>query len=374
MNIGPLQQTTQTDSNGYWQFNLIPNPALTPTGTSYTIETPYNSYSVSVPNSTGPFQSSSILVNVPSIISPALTGLTGPITVTGNETITGNLTVSGTSSLDGTTTGALSATANSGVSGDWTILSPGRLVFTALAGKIVPGATSISHRNNADSADNLLITDAGAVTIRNGLTVVAGGGTISSGVFSVPFGGLLIALAGSAGPPTSGTYSVGQVYTDSGGATFICTTAGTPGTWSSFSTGKYHAEVHLSTNQSIPNSTSTILNFDTIDGDPNGSFNTSTHLYTCPVAGRYLVTSSSASLATATGTAAANVFKNGSEFFRSSGQQVSAAFIVENFAAVVRCASGDTLAAGVVQTTGGAITFSNSIAQTWAQYTYLGPN
>lgn len=185
MNIGPLQQTTQTDSNGYWQFNLIPNPALTPTGTSYTIETPYNSYSVSVPNSTGPFQSSSILVNVPSIISPALTGLTGPITVTGNETITGNLTVSGTSSLDGTTTGALSATANSGVSGDWTILSPGRLVFTALVGKIVPGATSISHRNNADSADNLLITDAGNLTARGSLTLsgipasifMQGGGT-----------------------------------------------------------------------------------------------------------------------------------------------------------------------------------------------------
>lgn len=184
VNIGPLQQTTTTDSNGYWQFNLIPNPALTPTGTSYTIESPYNSYSVSVPNSAGPFQSSGILVNVPSVISPALTNLTGPITVTGNETVTGNLTVNGTTTLGSTTTGALSATANSGVSGDLSILNPGRLLLTAPAAKIIPGATSISLRNNADSADNLLMTDAGAGTVRASLTaptITASTSLVSSG-------------------------------------------------------------------------------------------------------------------------------------------------------------------------------------------------
>jgi|SRR5712691_9471387 len=47
----------------------------------------------------------------------------------------------------------------------------GRLVFAAAASKIVPGATSISLRNNADTADNLLITDAGNATIRNNLVV-----------------------------------------------------------------------------------------------------------------------------------------------------------------------------------------------------------
>lgn len=171
VNIGPLQQTTQTDSNGYWQFNLIPNPALTPTGTSYTIETPYNSYAISVPNSAGPFQSSSLLVNAPSIISPAVTGLTGPITITGSETVTGTLTVAGTTTLAGVNTGSLAATANSSIAGDLTVLSPGRLLFTAAASKIVPGATSLSHRNNADSADNLLITDAGNATLRASLTV-----------------------------------------------------------------------------------------------------------------------------------------------------------------------------------------------------------
>jgi hypothetical protein len=47
----------------------------------------------------------------------------------------------------------------------------GTLTMSATASKIVPGATSFSVRNNADSADNLLVTDAGAVSIRAGLTV-----------------------------------------------------------------------------------------------------------------------------------------------------------------------------------------------------------
>ena len=47
------------------------------------------------------------------------------------------------------------------------------LTFTNAASKIVPGATSFSHRNNADGADNVLITDAGVVTIRSTLNTVA---------------------------------------------------------------------------------------------------------------------------------------------------------------------------------------------------------
>lgn len=47
----------------------------------------------------------------------------------------------------------------------------GELQFTAAASKIVPGATSISLRNNADSADNVLVSDAGLVTLRNNLHI-----------------------------------------------------------------------------------------------------------------------------------------------------------------------------------------------------------
>ncbi len=53
--------------------------------------------------------------------------------------------------------------------GDLTLDSD--LVFSAAVSQIVPGATSLALRNNADSADNLLITDVGAATIRDSLTV-----------------------------------------------------------------------------------------------------------------------------------------------------------------------------------------------------------
>lgn len=43
----------------------------------------------------------------------------------------------------------------------------GQLTVSTAAGKIVPGATSISVRNNADNADNLFISNAGLVGIRS---------------------------------------------------------------------------------------------------------------------------------------------------------------------------------------------------------------
>lgn len=53
--------------------------------------------------------------------------------------------------------------------GDFTIDSD--LVMSAAVSQIVPGATSLSLRNNADGVDNLLVSDAGDVTVRGSLTV-----------------------------------------------------------------------------------------------------------------------------------------------------------------------------------------------------------
>lgn len=55
------------------------------------------------------------------------------------------------------------------------------LTMTASASVLIPGATSFAIRNNGDSANNLLVNDAGDVTVRNGFTVTAGGMTVSSG-------------------------------------------------------------------------------------------------------------------------------------------------------------------------------------------------
>lgn len=60
----------------------------------------------------------------------------------------------------------------------------GNITLSAASAKIIPGVTSLLFRNNADSANNLSITDAGAITIRAGVTITAGGLTVTAGVVS----------------------------------------------------------------------------------------------------------------------------------------------------------------------------------------------
>jgi hypothetical protein len=60
------------------------------------------------------------------------------------------------------------------ISGRKTLSHANGLALSAAASKIVPGATSLSLRNNADDANNLLISNAGAVTVRSVLTLTGG--------------------------------------------------------------------------------------------------------------------------------------------------------------------------------------------------------
>lgn len=57
----------------------------------------------------------------------------------------------------------------------------GSLTIGPASSRIIPGATSLALRNSANNADNLILTDAGAATVRNGLTVTTGGATVSAG-------------------------------------------------------------------------------------------------------------------------------------------------------------------------------------------------
>lgn len=69
-------------------------------------------------------------------------------------------------------------------------ITAGTLRFSPAASQIVPGATSLALRNNADSADNLLVADNGDVTIRGDCSMdaltatedstITGGGTALS--------------------------------------------------------------------------------------------------------------------------------------------------------------------------------------------------
>lgn len=68
----------------------------------------------------------------------------------------------------------------------------GTLTMATAVSKLVPGATSFSHRNNADNADNLIITDAGAVTTRGGLTITTGGLGVAAGNVTITTGTLTV--------------------------------------------------------------------------------------------------------------------------------------------------------------------------------------
>jgi uncharacterized membrane protein len=111
------------------------------------------------------------------------------VTVASGQTLTlTGATVAGTPTWSSSQAITLSTAAQPNITSVGTLTSittSGTLTMTAAVSKLVPGATSFSHRNTADSADNLLITDAGAVTTRSTLTVTAGGLTVSAGTSAV---------------------------------------------------------------------------------------------------------------------------------------------------------------------------------------------
>lgn len=78
------------------------------------------------------------------------------------------------------------------------LTSDGILVMTAAASKLVPGVTSFAVRNNADSQNNIIVTDAGAVTLRALLTNTVANPSISLGADGSASGGLRIWNASAA--------------------------------------------------------------------------------------------------------------------------------------------------------------------------------
>lgn len=107
-----------------------------------------------------------------------LTSLTmgGTLTVGANTLALASATVSGTPTWSSNQAVTVSTAAQPNITSVGTLTSlttSGTITTTAAASKLVPGATSFSHRNNADNADNLLIADNGNVTIRG--TLIGGG-------------------------------------------------------------------------------------------------------------------------------------------------------------------------------------------------------
>lgn len=73
------------------------------------------------------------------------------------------------------------------------------LTLTSAASKIIPGATSLSLRNHADAADNLIITDAGRVTTTIQHTIGTNVITTFDGITHTGLGGLAFVIENNAG-------------------------------------------------------------------------------------------------------------------------------------------------------------------------------
>lgn len=110
------------------------------------------------------------------------------------------------------------------LSGVTTLAMSSTLTMSASASKIVPGATSFSHRNNADSADNILITDAGVVTVRSHLNV--SGAIGGNGSTALTINPTTLSISATAGLARIG--NVGSSTGDLVGIAAIGTMAGAP--------------------------------------------------------------------------------------------------------------------------------------------------
>jgi hypothetical protein len=207
-----------TDGTGALPIGIMPIAVVTMTGA----QTLTNKI-LTTPHMTGPIIDSGGL-NFAAAVCKIVPGATS-ISIRDNADANDNLII----------TNAGIATIRAGLT-----IAAGVLTFGAASSQVVPGATSLSFRNTANSADNLIITDAGAVTIRGGSTIVAGGETITVGDLTITAGKINITTAASQIIPGATSLSFRNnansannlIITDAGAATIrngLTVTAGNVG-------------------------------------------------------------------------------------------------------------------------------------------------
>jgi hypothetical protein len=198
------------------------------------------------------------------------------------------------------------------------------------------------------------------VTVSNRIRAQLTGATATSGY-----------VGGTAsGPPTAGTFQLGDFVVDQSGTIWICTASGSPGTWVPSSATNLHADVYRSTNLSVSATTWTALMCDTKLSDPFNIYSTSTGAFTCPLAGRYLV-SMWVSFGTAVGTTeiAVGLWRNNNQDLLLCNYSYYNGF-GGAYTGLQRVNAGDTLTPEIYLS--GANTLTGGVLQTGASVTYLG--
>ncbi len=149
----------------------------------------------------------------------------------------------------------------------------------------------------------------------------------------------------ASGAPASGTFAKGDFVIDQTGAVWVCTTAGSPGTWTQVGGGGGGggnvARAYRNASLSFSQNTWTKVPLDTISFDPNSDMDVVTnHRYNVPATGYYAVTAG-VQLST-TETVLTAVYHNGAQAAFAGGTAAAAGF-VGIAADVLGCTSGDYL-------------------------------
>lgn len=203
----------------------------------------------------------------------------------------------------------------------------------------------------------------GSLTVAGSLAVGGAVSAASVGANTVTAGevgsGLVRWIGGNTtGPMTGGgPYLAGDFIVTQSAQIWVCTTAGSPGTWTQVGTSGLAAvtRAYQAAGQSIPGATLTLVALDTIYFDTMSAFNTAAHLFTCPKAGIYR---SEGSVATASSVSmAAILYHNASPSTYGPGATPNPA--TGQYTAVVsdvmQCAAGDTLSLYVYAASGIAL-------------------
>ena len=137
-------------------------------------------------------------------------------------------TVGNTSTQNSLTTGFISGTI--------TVYAKASTAIQYTMGYTSSGATAMQYELHMAVSGSSISTSTGTVTSFNGRS-----GTVTPGnadYLAVPTGGLTGATAATryvggttSGAPVSGTFAVGDFIVDQSGKIYVCTVAGTPGTW-----------------------------------------------------------------------------------------------------------------------------------------------
>jgi len=131
--------------------------------------------------------------------------------------------------------------------------------------------------------------------------------------------------------------------------------------------------MYLATAQSIPATTTTYINFDTVDFDPNGNVTTGAGAkYTVPVNGFYIV-SVAVALVAAVNAVNVCIYKNGAGISRT-GSQFGAGPSYNGAACdIISCVAGDYLQATIYAATGPTNTQAGP-QSCWLSAHFLSPS